>query len=936
MDASGRPVTHVFTDIEGSTRLWEMEPDRMARALAQHDALARRVVARHAGRLVKSTGDGWHAVFEDPADALRAACDFEIDLGDVGRSAGLPLSVRCGVHTGVAQARDGDFYGSSVNRTARIMAAAHGGQVLVSEAAARLVADRLPEGFALKELGRVRLRDLAGAECVYQLAHAALQDAFPPLRGLDATPNNLPSLASTFVGRTGTLAELAEALARHRLVTITGPGGIGKTRVAIQLAADVLDRFDDGAWLVELAPVADPTSVTATLAAALGVTEKPDEPLIVSVNKFLAERRALVVLDNCEHALDAIAPLADALLRGTSRTKLLATSREPLRIEGEYLYALPALALPANDAALGADNALRSPAIALFATRAHDQAPGFVLNDGNAPIVARICRTLDGMPLAIELAAARVRSLALDDIERRLDDRFRLLTGGLRADLPHHRTLESLVAWSHNLLDQRERALFDRCGVFVGSFDLDAAEAVGAAPPIEPAEVVDLVASLVDKSLIVADGSGDRRTVRYRMLETLRAFALRELVNQRAIDAAKQRHAAHYARLLRGIPGETEGDARGAYLACLETEIDNLRAALAFGLAEPGTGEAAGELAVAFADFCELRGRYIEAGRAVEAALARLDASAPSLLKARLGKAASHNAALRGRFAEARTHGETALAEFRRSGRPSEVAAVLERLAQIAGWQGDYETSNRMLIESREIYIAEGDRLSEAKTLVNLATTCSLACRYEDAWTYAEQAVAAGRAIGALNVEGYAENALAAVLIQTDRPVEAREYCNRAVAIAQRIGDRLLEAVARGDLAQVELAAGNVDASHPLSREVLEFFVASELHRETSFALDDIAHALALRGELGVAAQLFAAADRIRLEFGIPLAASERVRMDARIAEVREKIGAPDFDAAWSTGGALRLEDALRLARETPLPTASSVPSTTTRPARSR
>ncbi len=922
MEPIRRPVTHVFTDIEGSTRLWDTQPGPMGSALALHDALARRIIGIHGGRFVKTTGDGWHAVFDDPVDALGAACAFEIELPSTVQATGVPLRVRCGVHTGFGEARDGDFYGSEINRAARVMNAAHGGQVLVTQAVSDLIGDRLPAGLALRELGRIRLRDLASAERVFQLVHPSLPRAFPPPRGLDATPNNLPLLASSFVGRTGALAELAEALASHRLVTITGPGGIGKTRVALHLAADVLDHFDDGVWVVELARIDAAAQVPAAIAGVLSIREEPDQPVATSVTAFLTGRRALVVLDNCEHLLDACAAIADAVLRSSPGSRIVATSREELGVDGEHVYALPALALPAPDADDHARAAAHSPAVALFVERAREQASEFALTDRNAVTIARICRRLDGMPLAIELAAARVRSLGLDDIERLLDDRFRLLTGGRRLVLPRHRTLEALVAWSYDLLSEHECALFDRLGVFVGGFDLDAAEAVAARPPIRREEVVNLLGSLVAKSLVVAGADENGVHVRYRMLETLRDFALRQLEVRGETASTREQHAAHFTLLAKAQPNEADAEARSRYFLRMEDEHDNLRAALAWRTGAPGTGEVAAELAVAMTDFWRLRGYECEGARALAAVLALPVGARASELRARLATEACVIATHQARFDDARRLGEIGVADFRIHGRPGNVAGALQRLAEIAGREASFETSLRLSEEALAIYRAEGDSLGVAKMLVNLGVTSSCACEFDRARSYAEAGLAAAHRLADIEMEAYAELTLASIEIETDRLAAARAHYERLLPLARQTGDRLVEVLGRAGLSQVELAAGNLDLARTIALEALDYFEASSMRREIAFVLDDFAHALALRGDPITAARLFAAADRQRSTLGAPLTKSERMRTDARILAARTSAEQDAFAAAWADGAALSLEEAARLARATPLPPA--------------
>jgi predicted ATPase/class 3 adenylate cyclase len=519
--------TYLFTDIEGSTRMWEEDSERMGPALARHDAIARAAVERNRGVVVKKAGDGLHAVFHDACDALSATVELQLALADPQATAGVPLQVRCGLHAGAAEPRDGDFYGTAVNRAARIMSTAHGGQVLLSQAVASMVGSGLPQEVGLRELGSVRLRDLASPETLYQLLHPRLRDKFPPLHSLEATPNNLPHQLTSFIGREPELGEVKKLLVQFRLLTLLGVGGIGKSRLSLQVGADLIDEFPDGVWLVELAAVHDPRLVAQAVASVLGVKEAAGRPVIEALVKYFRDRRLLLILDNCEHLLQACADLAKQLLQSGPHSKVLASSREALRVAGENTYPVPAL--PASESER------------LFIDRARAVRPGFRVN-GYAHAVASICRRLDGIPLAIELAAARVRTLPVEAIAVRLDDRFRLLTHGDRSALPRQQTLRALIDWSYDLLTQGERAVFRRLAVFAGGWTLEAAEAVTAFGAVEPAAVFEHVTQLAEKSLVAVEAGSER----CRLLETVRLYASERLAESHEGDEARSRHLAYY------------------------------------------------------------------------------------------------------------------------------------------------------------------------------------------------------------------------------------------------------------------------------------------------------------------------------------------------------------------------------------------------------
>jgi predicted ATPase/class 3 adenylate cyclase len=555
--------TYLFTDIEGSTRMWEENAAGMRPALARHDALSRAAIEGHRGVLVKRTGDGLHAVFDDPADALAATLELQLALADPQATAGVQLNIRCGLHAGADEPREGDFYGTAVNRAARIMSTAHGGQVLLSQVVASMVEARLPAQAHLLELGSVRLRDLASPERLYQLVHPKLRGKFPALRSLEATPNNLPQQLTSFIGREAELAQVKKLVAEYRLLTLLGVGGIGKSRLSLQAGADLIDDFPDGVWLVELAQITDARLVPQAVASVLGVKEAAGRPVSEALVKFFRDRRLLLILDNCEHLLAACAELSKELLKAGPHSKVLASSREPLHVGGEATFPVPVLP--------------DSEAERLFVERARGANPAFKLN-GSRPAVSSVCRRLDGIPLAIELAAARVRTLSPDAIAARLDDRFRLLTRGDQTALPRQQTLRALIDWSYDLLTEPERAVFRRLAVFAGGWTLEGAEAVAAFSGIDKAEVLNHVCDLAEKSLVAVEPAGER----YRYLETVRQYAYEKLNEAGEIAEARMRHLQHYLAFAEKARPELAGPRQGEWLARMDLERENLLAAHAW------------------------------------------------------------------------------------------------------------------------------------------------------------------------------------------------------------------------------------------------------------------------------------------------------------------------------------------------------------------
>ena len=567
----GRPsgtVSFLFTDVEGSTRLWDEHPAAMREALARHDEILRSAIEDRGGYVFSTAGDAFSAAFTRAGDAAGAAVAAQLALWGEPWPVDAQLRVRMGVHTGEAHERDGDYFGAAVNRAARLMALGHGGQVLLSSAVVELARDDLPDAVGLLSLGEHELRGLSRPESVFQLTGVGPSDSFPPLRSGVEQRGNLPTSVTSFVGRADDLKELGATVSDTgtRLVTLTGPGGVGKTRLAIETGWHVVDEFSDGAWMVELAPVADPESVVAAVADALDVRPQQDTSMTEAIVDRLRGQQALVIVDNCEHVLAVVAGLVNEIVHASSTVTLLATSREPLGVSGERVWSVRSL-----DAALeGAE---------LFGERATAADRAFDL-DEHRFAVEQLCEQLDGIPLAIELAAARVRSLSPEVMIDRIDDRFRLLRAG-RHGVGHerHRTLRATVDWSYRLLDDLERTLFDRLSVFAGSFDLGAAEAVCADDEvIDELDVLDVLGSLVDKSLAVPTRTTG--SDRYLLLETLRQYGEEQLSERGELTDLRDRHLDHYGRLATRAREQFEGTENSIGRAVFDTEWANLRAAL--------------------------------------------------------------------------------------------------------------------------------------------------------------------------------------------------------------------------------------------------------------------------------------------------------------------------------------------------------------------
>ena len=851
MSGPADTLTFLFTDIEGSSRLWEQLPDRMGAALARHDAILRESVEAHRGRVVKMLGDGVNAVFDDPLDGVEAILDIQLKLADPRATAGLPLKVRSALHAGVVEVRDRDFFGSPVNRAARLMSSAHGGQILLSQTVVRLLADRLPPGVGLRDLGSARLRDLATPERVYQLVHDGLRSEFPALRSLASTPNNLTLQLTSLVGRDREIARIREALTKSRLVTLVGPGGIGKTRIARQVAAESIDAFPDGVWFVDLAPISDAQHVTAALSSVLALAETAERPLLDSIVDHLATHRALVVLDNCEHVMKACVELATRVLEKAASVRILATSREALRVAGETTHIVPALSSPQAGRKVRVDELQAYDAARLFIERATAAAPAFSANDANAPHIADICRRLDGIPLAIELAAARVRALSLERIVQGLEDRFRLLVGGDRAALPRQQTLRALIDWSYETLSEAERTLLRRLAIFAGGWTLDAAEAIVAFGDVRTDDVLDVQTALVEKSLITVDADRER----YGMLETVRAYARERLAESGEQSQAAERHLAHYLTLAETSRYGLTGEQRAEWIARLDNERDNL-------LAAHRACDSAIDGGTRGLRLCAMLDEYFYAR------------AAPTVLSGMILEALSRPQAML---------------------RTKERARVLFELGQLCCFTGRYVDAQARLNECIAIAREVGDQRRVAEALQPLAMAAFGLGDTASARAHLEQACAFARQSGDQRELAAGLTGLVQVLRMDGLHDEARPLCEEVVALARAMGDPEVLAVGLINLAAIELARGHDDRARPVLRDMLASVERTASTPILQSALD-VAAVLACHEKAWArAARYFAIVERSRTETGLNRDPADEAFVRSFIE--RSHAVAPDRDA---------------------------------------
>ena len=864
-DLPSGTVTFLFTDIEGSTALWERDRQAMATAVERHIALLDAAIQAHGGIHFKTVGDAVQAAFPTAPDAVIAAVDAQRALvaeewGDLGS-----LRVRMALHAGEAAPHDRDYLAAPLNRVSRLLATGHGGQILLTHVVQQLVRGELPPHTSLQDLGEHRLRDLLEPERVFQLLHPDLPDQFPPLKSLENRPNNLPRQPTPFLGREREVAEVVALLRRPdvQLLTLIGPGGTGKTRLGLQVAAEVLDDFPDGVFFVPLAPLSDPDLVPSAIASALGIREDREEALANRLREVLAPQQVLVVLDNVEHLVDA-APLVGDLLSATPGLKVLATSRVPLQLRAEREYPVPPLGLPRRKPPPTLEQLSQYEAVQLFIDRAQAVKPDFAIDNTSAPAVAEICWRLDGLPLAIELAAARVRMLPPETLLARLEKRLPLLTGGARDAPVRQRTLRDAIAWSYDLLDPEEQTLFRRLAVFAGGCTLEAGEAVGNYDGA--LDVIDGVEQLGEQSLLRQDaGPGDEP--RFVMLETIREYGLGQLEANGEAEAVRQRHAAFYLDLVERAEPELIRPEQPMWLDRLEAEHDNVRAALRWALDKDV--ETALRLAAGLREFWLFRGHLTEGRAWLDRAL--VVGSRPGPLHVGVFAGAGLLAGHAGDYPRATTMQETSLALARVfQDRRGEALALLE-LGILAAFTGDSAQSIAKTEESLVLWRDLGDARGTSMALNNLGYDAYRQEDFERAASLLNEALVVARIAGERMLLGDTLDSLGALAEAQEDLVQAAVFYREALALGQEMGNPFTVATALRALGGV----------------------AARAHRAED------------------AARLWGAAAGLQEAIGAPLPPEEKERHEQALTTTRKLLGEEMFAATWQAGESSPIEEAV-------------------------
>ena len=872
-------VTFLFSDIEGSTRLLQAAPEGWPALLERHGVLMRQAIAAHGGTEVGTEGDSFFVAFPSTGGALAASIQAQRALAAEGWPEGSEVRVRMGLHAGAAQLGTGTYVGLDVHRAARIAAVAHGAQILVSDAVRVLLARELPPNVTLRDLGEHRLKDLAEPERLFQVVVDGLETDFPPLSTLDGVLNNLPRRLTTFLGREREIAEVLGLLEGSRLLTLTGPGGTGKTRLSLEVATRSLERYPDGIFFVELSPVTEVEMVAATIAQALGLPDRGGRTAMQRLVEHLAARRVLLVIDNFEQVIEAASMVAE-LLAADPNLSIVATSRAALHVYGEREYPVPPLGLP-DLARLPQLEALRQyEAVALFVERATAVRPDFAVTNDNAPAVAEICVRLDGLPLAIELAAARIRILTPQAMLTRLENRLGLLSAGSR-DLPERQqTLRGAIAWSHDLLDEPDRALFACLATFVGSAGIEAIERVCASE--SGGDVLDNLASLVDKSL-VRQQEGVGGEPRFSMLETIREYAAEQAAARGLLDGLRERHATVFADLAHEASGLVMGSQKRTWLDRLEEEHGNLRAALAH-LVEMGRGDAALRMAAALWRFWQMRGYLAEGVERVTAALAISDADA---------------------YPDAR-------------------ADALSALAGLRYWQGDVEASRSAYLDELELRAQIADRRGYAEAAYGISFTWSINAlstevNAAEASARIREARAIFRELGDELAVGRCEWALANVNYGTGDIAEARRHSLAALELFEAADDQFMVGWATYTLALGDLADdyGSPDglpealvSAQAQLRVALRIFAEAQDTSGYTLVLDGLALAAQRSGDRSRAAVISGAVRRLERETGTGLNLWNRGTLAFDPEELHQD---PALAADWAAGEALTTDEAVAL-----------------------
>ncbi len=906
-------VTFLFTDIEGSTKLWQHFPGQMPDAFELHHAILRKAIEANGGYVFKTIGDAFCAAFATATDGLVAALAAQRMLRDATWGETGAIRVRMALYTGTVEVRAGEYLGLTLSRVARLLSAGHGGQVLISDSTRVLVQNGLPENVTLHDLGEHRLKDLQRPEHIYQLVVPDLPTEFPPLKTLEAFSNNLPIQLTSFIGREREMAELKQIVQTARLVTLTGAGGSGKTRLAVQTATTLLENFKDGVWFVELAPLTDSALVPSSVASVFGVREQQGLCVLDLLTDYLRPKQLILILDNAEHLVDACAQFADGLLHATLHVHLLVTSREALGIAGEQIYPVPSLQVPDSRETFSVETLAPLESVRLFVERAMAVQPRFDLTSANAPYVAQICRRLDGIPLAIELAASRVQALSVEQVAKRLDDAFLLLTGGSRTALPRQQTLRALIDWSYDLLSEHERTLMCRLSVFSGGWTLEASEEVCAGDGIEKEDVCDLQMRLAAKSIILQEKYGGE--TRYRYLETIREYAREKLIEVGEEKQVRSRHVEFFLKIAEEADPKLASAAQEIWLDRLETEHDNLRTGIEW-LTQREDAEMGLRLAGALWRFWETRGYLVEGLERLTALLNLPNSSTHPKTRLKALYAAGVLADAQNNYRLARLLFEEHLAINRELGDHWGIASSLNNLGIIALRQSDYAAARSLYTEVLNIWRETKYQPNIALTLNNLGNVANLQADYVMARAWHEESLNIFRALRDQHGVAWSLNHLGDVA-RNQHDFEAAEACYaESLTIFKELGHKSDIARSLVDLGNLACDRNDYASARALYIEGITIYVDLGDRRGIAHLLERLAKLAVALHQYERALHLTGAAASLREALGVPLSSQENTNLEHCLTGGRQFLGEEASNAAWKHGTTMSLEQAVAYAVE--------------------
>ncbi len=909
-------VTFLFTDIQGSTKLAQEQRDTWEALRARHHAILHSAIEANNGYVFQIIGDAFCAAFHTVREALQAsiATQHGLQTENWGET---PILVRMGINTGAAQAGSnadgsGGYTGySTMARTQRVMSTAYGGQILISNTSAELLLGELPAGVSLRDMKEHRLKGLLNPEHLWQALAPGLPQDFPALLTLNSIPNNLPLQLTSFVGREREIARVREILNGTRLVTLTGEGGCGKTRLVLQAAADLIDEFPDGVWFIELASLTDQELIPQTIASVLGLHEAAGLSLMAMLLDHLHAKTTLLILDNCEHLIEACAQFADTILHAAAKVKFLATSREALGIAGETAYRVPSLALPPKDFTGLQDirSVTQYEAVRLFIDRALSVQPDFSVTNTNAPALVQICQRLDGIPLALELAAARVKSLSVEQIAARLDDRFRLLTGGSRTAVPRQQTLRAAIDWSYDLLTEEERALLCRLSVFADGWTLEAAQAVCSCDPIYADDVLDLLAHLVDRSLILFE-QRDSET-RYRMLETIRQYSRDKLFESGDNERIRNQHLDFFLKLAEEALPELEGTEQVMWLNRLETEHENLRAALDWSLQSESGVELGLRLTVALGHFWAVRGYLTEGRERISAVLAHAQGLDRTAAFGEVLLCAAELAYRQSDYLSAQSYGEQSLLIFQELGDKLSIASTKNLLGWVSEEQGDYATAIQLHEEALALYRELKDDTDIASALSNLAWAVLRPGDYARANAYLGEALAIHRRIGDKGGMGFVLSGLAEIALRENKLERASNLIEHSLVLRREIGFKWGIGASLGTWAWIAMRQFDWESAFVRLKESLQVRKEIGDRGGIAFCLERMAEVAIEKHQAEKAARIFGAAESMRASLRSKIDPVDQPEYERNLASLRAELGEGKFNVAWEEGQKMTLEQAV-------------------------